>query len=993
MPVFKDTEYLALVDAALKDPMKADWKAIRQLYIESSFYDDARRNGLSGGHYSNLGKKALAANTPETIAAYKEDMRKYAGAIDMQWQAYNLLKQDKASFVDEAYTSAAMKGLMAALLATGDGRTMKTAFQVTTVAEEYILMRSYYGLMPKQQTLERGDGHMFDVHRVSNSKSEDVGEIFFNIDLYFGKMELPKELMGKLKSMPQAKRPPPKSEEESLPPEDKDYLALVDAAMKDPASANWDAIRSHYPATNFYKGVGGLNLAHYSAEMLAHLATRMSAEAIDAYKKFQRLHYACVAAHSMSLTFYKDKKNDFINPADEQKAVDGILQSLRRSGDGKTPETAFKAVDLDEASQLAQVLMTGRPDFSSVTIAEQKYAVYRGADRASGTAMTAYFSLDPRTLQAGIGAPGMPSLASVTVSDPASIAKAADNKAAAAAEKLLADPHKGDNAKSTYIVMDLDGDGLKLGNLDKNDGVYWDIDADGFAEATSWPHDAFLGIDLNGDGTITRLSELFAVDGTNSYNLLAKMDDNRDGVLDARDAVWTHLLLWLDLNRNGSPEKEELFSLADKKVQSINLTTKNEMKVEDGNTIVSSSEFSMLDDTGKPARRKMAAVYLNYSDVNTVDRRGSSFDLRSMLLPQFRGYGVLGDLYQSMARDNNGQNNLRMQVQSLANLPFDALVADPYAYEDRVNNILYRWARADGIDPHSRGPNMDARQLRMLEMLMGEKFVQIGAGGLDNPLFWAGLDMHHAYNELLSHFLAALSVQVYGGYFFTGSPSYDANGDTMHGVKGLNIEKINIIAGLIGKSDSVTIRKRAWVEVARIIEFGTAKNGVPEEDFRALDAIIARSMPGVSYGSLLKSAHSVDMRSLPGNDYANKVLGISAKDGDILEVARAARRKEDSKQIVYSDVATEIMQSCCKSQQEVVTYLRDRHYKVNGLPVSEMRKSSGEEIPYTAAFRAVWQPNLVDKVRDIGQVSAGFNLIIVFMNGDKVEWVYAHTQK
>ena len=65
-------------------------------------------------------------------------------------------------------------------------------------------------------------------------------------------------------------------------------------------------------------------------------------------------------------------------------------------------------------------------------------------------------------------------------------------------------------AHLTPLVLDLDGDGVELtAQVDGN--VAFDLDGDQFAEWTGWvaPDDGLLAIDLNGNGRIDDVSELF----------------------------------------------------------------------------------------------------------------------------------------------------------------------------------------------------------------------------------------------------------------------------------------------------------------------------------------------------------------------------------------------------------------------------------------------------------------------------------------------------
>jgi len=91
--------------------------------------------------------------------------------------------------------------------------------------------------------------------------------------------------------------------------------------------------------------------------------------------------------------------------------------------------------------------------------------------------------------------------------------------------------------------------------------------------------EAFLWLDRNHNGAVTSGAELFGnftplrAGGfaKNGFEALQDFDDNGDGVIDERDAIWPQLQLWRDFNHNGICEPLEISPLAGSDVLSIDL--------------------------------------------------------------------------------------------------------------------------------------------------------------------------------------------------------------------------------------------------------------------------------------------------------------------------------------------------------------------------------------------------------------------------------------
>ncbi len=128
------------------------------------------------------------------------------------------------------------------------------------------------------------------------------------------------------------------------------------------------------------------------------------------------------------------------------------------------------------------------------------------------------------------------------------------------------------------LILDLDGDGVETTNL--KDGAYFDHDGNGFAEQTGWAKsdDGLLVMDRNADGIINDGKELFGDQtllqngqrATDGFQALAELDSNSDGVIDINDAAFSNLRIWQDVDGDGYSASDELFTLQEMGIQSIN---------------------------------------------------------------------------------------------------------------------------------------------------------------------------------------------------------------------------------------------------------------------------------------------------------------------------------------------------------------------------------------------------------------------------------------
>lgn len=302
------------------------------------------------------------------------------------------------------------------------------------------------------------------------------------------------------------------------------------------------------------------------------------------------------------------------------------------------------------------------------------------------------------------------------------------------------------------LVIDLNKNGKYSVNTEN--GVYFDYSGDGFAEKTAWIEegDGMLVFDRNNNGVIDDGSELFGDktimnNGTyaaNGFQALSELDTNKDGRIDSSDELFSELKVWIDSNRDGISQKNELYSLTDLGITSLSLSAQNYNKTDSEGNVVSKKATVTYED-GTVGDMVEMNFNISSTDTNLKQVINVPDEIRN-IYPQLKATGNMYTLQEAMTLDRE----LLEMVSEFMN------TKNMLKSYELVDKIIVRWTGTEDIEDGSRGSYVNAKELSVIEKFYGKEFV--GVDGR-NPNNTAGPMLSKVYDELRSDIFTSLLSQ------------------------------------------------------------------------------------------------------------------------------------------------------------------------------------------------------------------------------------------
>jgi hypothetical protein len=175
-----DQKFETLLAAAQKDPKKADWKALRLAFSQTSHYQP----------YNATWRQEctrVAMNLQDDKLKQAEDLltklleRERFMRIDAHAMAVALYEKTGDSEKARKHKEF-LEGLSSVVFAPDRGTSFEKPIEVLFIEEEYFVVNTL-GCRVKSQALSSRDGHHFDILTSEAKPGEPERQLFFNIDM------------------------------------------------------------------------------------------------------------------------------------------------------------------------------------------------------------------------------------------------------------------------------------------------------------------------------------------------------------------------------------------------------------------------------------------------------------------------------------------------------------------------------------------------------------------------------------------------------------------------------------------------------------------------------------------------------------------------------------------------------------------------------------------------------------------------------------------
>ncbi len=253
------------------------------------------------------------------------------------------------------------------------------------------------------------------------------------------------------------------------------------------------------------------------------------------------------------------------------------------------------------------------------------------------------------------------------------------------------------------LVLDLNKDGFISTTALADSNTYFDITGDGLRERVGWVEgeDGLLVYDKNENGEIDGISELFGSKNESGIQELKRIaDSNYDNTINQADELYNRLQVWRDKNQDAIVQENELSTLQEEGITSINLNAVNTKIEINGNTLTEASKYTDTNNNKELIADIQLATDAKDTKLSPGDIPNYTIDESTRTLPNIKGSGLVYDAFIRYNTDEAfkalAKNYANDKTLTLEN--FEPFVESYSGYTSFIDSLKERYSLEDSFD-------------------------------------------------------------------------------------------------------------------------------------------------------------------------------------------------------------------------------------------------------------------------------------------------------
>jgi len=254
-----------------------------------------------------------------------------------------------------------------------------------------------------------------------------------------------------------------------------------------------------------------------------------------------------------------------------------------------------------------------------------------------------------------------------------------------------------DDKRYDPLALDTNKDGFIATSSLEDSTTYFDITGDGLRERVGWikDEDALLVYDKNENKQIDGINEVFGNLSESGFEELKRLvDTNHDNQIDRRDELFSRLQVWNDTNQDAKAQENELRTLQEAGIKSIDLNIVETSIEIEGNLLTEASKYTDAEGNRELVADIQLATDVKDTKVEIEDIPNFTIDESTRELPQIKGSGLVYDSFILYNIDEEFKAVAKAMSSDirLTATQFDSFLEHYSGYTKYVNELAQRYS-------------------------------------------------------------------------------------------------------------------------------------------------------------------------------------------------------------------------------------------------------------------------------------------------------------